>query len=53
MQVQVEGAAIRTRMKARANVKLMEKGTINPKSNVIIVRNMGTIPMNVGKRKMT
>ena len=32
---------------------LMEKGMKNPMSSVIIERNMGTMPMNVGKRKMT
>ena len=50
---QAEGAAIRTRMKVQANNKLMDKGMINPKSNVIIARNMGTMPMNIGKSKMT
>ena len=50
---QVEGAAIRTRMKAQAKIKHMDKGMTNLKSNVIIVRNMGIMPMNVGKRKMT
>ena len=53
LQVRVEGAIMRTRMKAQANIKLMDKGMINPKSNFIIARNMGTMPMNVGKRKMT
>ena len=53
LQACVEGATIRTRMKAQANINLMDKGMINPKSNVIIARNMGTMPMNVGKIKMT
>ena len=53
LQAQAEGAAIRTKMKVQANNKLMDKGMTNPKSNVIIVRNMGTMPMNVGKNKMT
>eukprot|EP00253_Pinus_taeda_P008938 PITA_08938 len=53
LQVQVEGAAIRIKMKVQANIKLMDKGMTNPKSNVIIVRNMGTMPMNVGENKMT
>eukprot|EP00253_Pinus_taeda_P027522 PITA_27522 len=53
LQAQAEGAAIRTKMKVQANSKLMDKGMTNPKSNVIIVRNMGTMPMNVGKNKMT
>eukprot|EP00253_Pinus_taeda_P021236 PITA_21236 len=53
LQAQAEGAAIRTKMKVQAKSKLMDKGMKNPKSNVIIVRNMGTMPMNVGKNKMT
>ena len=53
LQAQAEGAAIRTKMKVQANSKLMDKGMTNPKSNVIIVRNMGTMPMKVGKNKMT
>eukprot|EP00253_Pinus_taeda_P022594 PITA_22594 len=53
LQAQSEGAAIRTKMKVQANSKLMDKGMTNPKSNVIIVRNMGTMQMNVGKNKMT
>ena len=50
---QAEGAAIKTKLKVQANSKLMDKGMTNPKSNVIIVRNMGTMPMNVGKNKVT
>ena len=53
LQVRVEGAEIGTRMKAQANIKLMDKGMINPKYSVIIARNMGTMPMNVGKKKIT
>ena len=53
LQAQAEGAAIRTKMKVQENSKLMDKGMTNPKSNVIIVRNMGTMPINVGKNKMT
>lgn len=53
LQAQVEGAAIRTNMKVQANNKLMDRGMTNPKSSVIIVRNMGTMPMNVRKNKMT
>ena len=53
LQAQAEGAAIRIKMKVQTNNKLMDKGMTNPKSNVIIVRNMGTMPMNVGKNKMT
>ena len=50
---QAEGAAIITKMKVQANNKLMDKGMTNPKSNVIIVRNMGNMPMNVRKSKVT
>ena len=53
LQVRVDGAAIKTRMKAQENIKLMEKGMLNPKCSVIIARNMCTMKMNVGKRKMT
>ena len=53
LQAQAEGAAIRTNMNVQANSELMDKGMTNPKSNVIIVRNMGTMPMNVDKNKMT
>jgi len=53
LQAQVEGAAIKTKMKVQENKKLMDKRMTNPKSNVIIVRNMGTMPTNVGKNKMT
>ena len=53
LQEQAEGAAIRTKLKVQVNNKLMDKGMTNHKSNVIIVRNMGTMPMNVGKRKVT
>ena len=51
LQAQAEGAAIRTKMKVQANNKLMDKGMTNPKSNVIIVRNMGTTPMDVEKKQ--
>ena len=51
--VQAEGSSIRTRMKVQENSELMDKGMINPKSSVIIARNLGIMPMNVGKRKMT
>ena len=50
---QAKGAEIRTKMKVQANSKLMDKGMKNPKSSVLIVRNMGTMPMNVGKSKVT
>jgi len=57
----MEGATVRVRATANATASkvdintnmLMDKGMTNPMSNVIIARNMGTMPMNVGKRKMT
>jgi len=39
--------------KTEAEIWALCKGMTNPKSNVIIVRNMGTTQMNVGKNKMT
>ena len=59
IQVQVEGVAtkIRIRVKAAANkehkIKHMDKGMINPKSNVITVRSMAIMPMNVGRNRVT
>ena len=32
---------------------LMDKGMKNPMSNVITVKNMGIMPMNVGRNRMT
>ena len=34
-------------------MKYMNKVMINPKSNVITVISMGTMPMNVGRNKVT
>ena len=59
LHIHMEGATVKiTAMtKAAANrvVNRMhkDKGMTNPMSNVIIARNMGTMPMNVGKIKMT
>ena len=53
LQAQVEGAAIRIKVKAQANTKHKDKGMKNPKSNVIIVKSMGIMPMNVERNKMT
>ena len=61
LHIHMEGATVRIRATANATTSkvdintnmLMEKGMTNPMSNVIIARNMGTMPMNVGKRKMT
>ena len=59
LQIQVEGAKIeiRTNAKEVANkvekIKHMDKGMINPKSNVITVRSMAIMPMNVGRNRVT
>ena len=66
LHIHMEGATVRIKAMANATANevdiskvdintnmLMEKGMKNPMSNVIIARNMGTMPMNVGKRKMT
>ena len=59
LHIHMEGAAIRIKTTAKATASkvdtnmLMDKGMINPMSNVIISKNMGTMKMNVGKRKMT
>ena len=53
-----EGAAIQIRTKAKAAASKvhtnmpMDKGMINPMSNVIIVKNMGIMQMNVGRSSM-
>ena len=57
LHIHLKGAAIRIKAKAKAAANkvdknmLMDKGMINPMSNVIIARNMGTMPMGVGKEK--
>ena len=54
LQIQVEGAAIKIRTKAKAaankvdKIKHMDKGMINPNSNVITVRSMAIMSINVG-----
>ena len=55
----MEGATVKIRATANATASKvdtnmrMDKGTKNPMSNVIIARNMGTMPMNVERSKMT
>ena len=57
-QMLKEEAALQIRTKAKAaankvdNVVLKDKGMKNPMSNVIIVKNMGTMPVNVGRNSM-
>ena len=53
LQAQVEGLAIRIQAKAQAKIKHKDRGMINLKSNVIIVKSMGIMPMNVERNKMT
>ena len=47
---------IRTKAKATANkeinIMLKDKGMKNPMSNAIIVKNMGIMPVNVGRSNM-
>ena len=55
LQILMEGAPIKA--KATTNkvdkINYMDKGMINPKSNVITVRSMAIMPLNVGKNKVT
>ena len=59
LEIQVEGVATKIRTKAKAatnkveKIKQMDKGTINHKPNVITVRSMVIMPMNVGRNRMT
>ena len=61
LHIHMEGATVKIRAMANATANkvdintnmFMEKGMKNPMSNVIIARNMGTMPMNVERRKMT
>ena len=53
--LQVEGTTIKIRTKAKAvankvdKIKHMDKGMINPKSNVITVKSMTIMPTDVGR----
>ena len=53
-----EEATIQIRTKAKAaankenNIMLKDKGMKNPMSNAIIVKNMGIMPVNVGRSSM-
>jgi len=57
-QMLKEEAIIQIRTKAKAaankedNIMLKDKGMKNPMSNVITVKNMGIMPMNVGRSSM-
>ena len=48
--VRIKATAKETSSKVDTNM-LMDKGMKNPMSNVIIAKNMGSMPMNVGKAK--
>ena len=55
----MEGAAIKIKTKAKVTtskvekIKHMDKGMINPKSNVITIRSMGIMPISVGRNIVT
>jgi len=57
-QMLKEQASIQIKTKAKAtankvnNIMLKDKGMKNPMSNVIIVKNMGIMQMNVGRSSM-
>ena len=61
LHIHMEGSIVKVRATTNATASkvdintnmLMDKGMTNPMSNVIIARNMGTMPMNVERRKMT
>lgn len=59
LQIQVEGATIKIRTKAKASsnkvekIKYMDKGMINPNSNIITIISMTIMPMNVERNRMT
>ena len=49
LHIHMEGSIVRI----KATNMLKDKSMTNQMSNVIIAKNMGTMPMSVGKRKMT
>ena len=59
LHIHMEGEIVRIKATARAATSKvdtnmhMDKGMANPMSNVIIAKNMGTMPMNVERSKMT
>ena len=53
LQAQVEGAAIKIQVKVQAKIKHKVIGMINLKFNVIIVRSMVIMQMNVERIKLT
>ena len=61
LHIHMEGATVRIRATTKATANkvdtntnmLKDKGMTNPMSNVIITRNMGTMPMNVERSILT
>ena len=53
LQAQVEGVAMKIQVKAQAKIKHKVRGMINLKFNVIIVRIVVIMQMNVERRNMT
>ena len=53
LQAQVEGAVIKIQVKAQSKIKHKVRGMINLKFNVIIVRSMVIMQMNVKRSNMT
>ena len=53
LQAQVKEAAIKIQVKAQAKIKHKVRGIINLKFNVIIVRSMVILQMNVERSSMT
>ena len=52
LQAQMEGATIKIKVKAQAKIKHKVKGMINLKFNVIIVRSMVIMQINVERSNM-
>ena len=59
LQIHKEGVAIKIKIKAKAaankveKIKHMDKGMINPKSNVITIRSIVIMQMKVGVNRVT
>ena len=61
LHIHMKGATVRVRAMANATASkvdintnmLMDRGMTNPMSSVIIAKNMGIMPMSIGKSNMT
>jgi len=53
LQAQVEGEAMKIQVKAQAKIKNKVRGMINLKSNVITIRSMVIMKMNVERSNVT